>query len=267
MDAIGKLLTDFRTDFGWGGLLALLGFAALLYLAYWLGRNRGGTSASATSTSQGGSGNATASGGNATGGSALATGGSANVDLHIHVSEPTPAPAAGVQSQARPRIVFTRIRQTQLNRRGIPLYFVCQIWFKNEPHDGSVAAESLNAFMTFAQPSGAPVYADLRGEWAITNATTNAAFDRTVSTWSSLPSNGDEVKLIVAQKRTEDVDAYVWLEGAKEYDGRRHPSYRIAPGSYQLNVRIRSGNGVDQQFVFRLYNPGGGGDPAISGPF
>ena len=63
--------------------------------------------------------------------------------------------------------------------------------------------------------------------------------------------NGDEAKLVIAQKKTEDNDGYVWLDGAKQYPDRKHPPYLIPPGDYEVEVRIQAIS-VDQSFVFLL---------------
>jgi hypothetical protein len=110
--------------------------------------------------------------------------------------------------------------------------------------------------------NGIPLFPELRAEWAFTNAAGNVAFNRTEETLQKLLPVGDYAKLVVLQKRTEDNVAYAWSKGATEYSGRRHPSHRIAPGEYRLQVRLR-GIDIDETLAFRLMNPGTGANPAI----
>lgn len=164
-------------------------------------------------------------------------------------------------------MVFAANRGAVLRRGpgGPPIYFVAQLWFRNEPKQGAAAATSLTGFMTFRQ-NGIPVFPEVRSEWAITNAAGNVAFTNTTETLDQLLPVGDCAKLLVLQKRTEDQVAYAWSKGASEYAGRRHPAHQLPPGEYQLTVRIR-GIDVDEPFTFRVTNPGAGADPTIVGPY
>lgn len=179
-------------------------------------------------------------------------------DLHRHLPhEPRPS------AEPRPRIVFAQSRGAVIRRGpgGPTIFYVAQLWFRNEPPRGAPIAKSLAGFVTFLR-NGIPLFAELRAEWAFTNAAGNVAFGRTDETLQELLPNGDYSKLVVLQKRTEDDVAYAWSRGAAEYTGRRHPSHRIAPGEYRLEVRLR-GIHIDETFSFRLTNPGAGANPAI----
>lgn len=179
-------------------------------------------------------------------------------DLHIHLPH-APKPSA----QPRPRIVFAQSRGAVIRRGpgGPPIFYVAQLWFRNEPKRGAPIAQSLAGFVTFLR-NGIPLFPELRAEWAFTNAAGNVAFSRTDEVLQELLPVGDHAKLVVLQKRTEDDFAYAWSKGAAEYDGRCHPSHSIAPGQYRLQVRLR-GIHIDETFAFRLMNPGTGANPAI----
>jgi hypothetical protein len=167
--------------------------------------------------------------------------------------------------EPRPRIVFAQSRGAVIRRwaGGPPIFYVAQLWFRNEPSRGSPVAESLAGHVSFVR-NGVLLFPELRAEWAFANAANNVAFDfETASeTLDRLPPNGDYAKLVVLQKRTEDDIAYAWSRGAREYQGRRHPSHQIPPGEYRLEVRIRGLN-IDEVFVFRLINSGAGSHPSI----
>ena len=178
--------------------------------------------------------------------------------LHIHRLQ-APKPSA----EPRPRIVFVQPRGAVIRRGpgGPPIFYVAQLWFRNEPARGAPIAKSLAGFVSLLR-NGIPLIPELRAEWAFTNAAGNVAFNRTDETLDELLPVGDYAKLVVLQKRTKDEVAYAWSKGAAEYAGRRHPSHRIAPGEYRLQVRLR-GIQIDQMFTFRLMNPGAGANPTI----
>lgn len=165
----------------------------------------------------------------------------------------------------RPRIVFVQARGAMLRRwaGGPPIFYVAQLWFRNESTQHGAVAESLAAHVRVVR-NGVPLFPELRAEWAFTNAANNVAFspDLAAETLDRLQPNGDYAKLVVLQKRTEDDVAYAWSRGAREYPGRRHPSHQIPPGEYRLEIRVR-GLHIDDRFSFRLMNPGSGGDPSI----
>ena len=69
--------------------------------------------------------------------------------------------------------------------------------------------------------NGTPVFAEIRGEWAVANAGDNVGFTGTRETLAELPPVGEIAKLLVLQKRVEDPIAYAWSRGAREYGGRR----------------------------------------------
>lgn len=141
------------------------------------------------------------------------------------------------------------------------VYFVLQLWFQNQARKPMIPARALTATLTFLR-HGSPLFPAVSSEWAIANAADNLGFIGTTETWDVLQPNGDFAKVMVMQKRIEDADGYAWSAGAREYAGRRHPSQRIPPGLYEVRVRLR-GIDIDKEFVFRLENPGIGGNPAI----
>jgi hypothetical protein len=146
---------------------------------------------------------------------------------------------------------------------GPPIFYVAQLWFRNEPSRGAAVAESLAGQVTFLR-AGTRLFPELRAEWAFANAANNVGFnlETAAETLDRLVPNGDFAKLVVLQKRTEDDMAYAWSRGAREYPGHRHPAHQIPPGEYRLEVRIR-GLHVDDTFAFRLVNPGAQGHPSI----
>ena len=174
-----------------------------------------------------------------------------------------PRPARAIQP--RPKIVFVESRGAVIRRwaGGPPIFYVAQLWFRNEPSRGAPVAESLAGHVSVLR-NGVRLFPELRAEWAFANAASNVAFDfnMVAETLDQLLPNGDYAKLVVLQKRTEDDIAYAWSRGAREYPGRRHPSHQIPPGEYRLEVRIQ-GLHVDQVFGFRLLNPGAGGHPSV----
>jgi hypothetical protein len=169
------------------------------------------------------------------------------------------------QIQSRPKIVFVQSRGAVIRKwaGGPPIFYVAQLWFRNEPSRGAAVAESL-AGTVIVLRNGVPLFQELRAEWAFANAANNVAFDFNTATETlhQLLPNGDYAKLVVLQKRTEDDIAYAWSKGAREYAGRRHPAHQIPPGEYRLEVRIR-GLHIDQVFAFCLLNPGAGGHPSV----
>jgi len=167
-------------------------------------------------------------------------------------------------AQGRPRIVFVQFRGAVIRRGagGPPIFYVGQLWFRNESSRGDVA-ESLAGHVSVLR-NGVRLFPELRAEWAFANAANNVAFDfgAATETLDRLLPNGDFAKLVVLQKRAEDDVAYGWSRGAREYPGYRHPSHQIPPGEYRVEVRIQGLN-IDERFGFRLINPGAQGHPSI----
>jgi hypothetical protein len=176
---------------------------------------------------------------------------------------PRPRPTRAIRPH--PKIVFAQSRGAVIRRwaGGPPIFYVAQLWFRNEPSRGAPVAESLAGYVSLLR-NGVRLFPELRAEWAFTNAANNVAFDfeTATETLDRLLPNGDYAKLVVLQKRTDDDIAYAWSRGAREYPGRRHRSHEIPPGEYRLEVRIQ-GLHIDRTFVFRFINPGAGGHPSI----
>jgi hypothetical protein len=175
------------------------------------------------------------------------------------------APAVPPQEDSRPWLVATDARGSQLYRAATRqyLFYILQVWFENEPNDQSAVAEHLTATLSFLRQGGVPLFPDVQGEWALANAADNVGFGGTLERLPRLLPVGERAKLLIVQKRTEDDIAFAWSKGAGEYDGRRHPSHQIPPGTYELRVRVR-GIKIDRLFKFILVNPGAGGDPRIT---
>jgi hypothetical protein len=173
-------------------------------------------------------------------------------------------PTSPTRSRAgRPNVVYVREKSSTLwdVRTNRYLYYLIQVWFRNEPARSDVVGRSLTAHMTFLR-NGQPLFHEIRGEWAIANAGDNMGFFGTRETLHRLPPTGEFAKLIVLHKRISDDVAYAWSRGGAQYPDHRHPSQQIPPGTCDLRIRIR-GIKIDSTFSFTVANPGAGGDPTI----
>lgn len=163
--------------------------------------------------------------------------------------------------QAQPRVVFDTVRQAQLYRqlhtaggKG-PIYELLQVWFKNQPvvPSNESIAQSVAAAITFDGPRRLQIY----GQWAVGNPPDfvgSASLAPTVD----IPPGPLPVKLNLALKYIDDASAYAFSqEGVtRDIDGRDKGS-ELPSGSYVVSIRLQ-GVRLDQEYTFRLENPGAG---------
>ena len=163
--------------------------------------------------------------------------------------------------QSRPRVEIDSIRQAQLYRqlhtadgKG-PIYGLLQVWFKNQPRvstEKSIARD-VAAEITFAGPRSCRIY----GQWAVGNPPSFVG-SGSIAPTVDIPPGPLPVKLNLALKYLDDSYAYGFSQEGitRDIDGRDKAS-ELPSGSYIVTIRLQ-GVGIDQEYLFRLENPGAG---------
>lgn len=162
---------------------------------------------------------------------------------------------------ASPRVIIDNVRQAQLYRqlhtagaKG-PIYELVQIWFKNQPAvpGEKTIASSVAAEITFDGPRSLTIY----GQWAVNNPPSFVG-SHSIAAVVDIPPGPLPVKLNLALKYPDDSYAYAYSEEGvtRDIDGRDKAS-ELPSGTYQVKIRLQGVN-LDQEYEFRLENPGAG---------
>jgi hypothetical protein len=84
----------------------------------------------------------------------------------------------------------------------------------------------------------------------------------------ALRSNGEEEHLGLLAKVRDHPDAYIVAPGSyhagPQFPNYQHPSFRLPPGEYDVDVALRARGGKTQTIKLLVVQPGVGGDPSAA---
>lgn len=149
-----------------------------------------------------------------------------------------------------------------LVHRGASSFYVVQARFRNAPNVRTerVAAKGVSARIEFWDAHRAtrllgPVYGQLASKSKAPDYVGWEAISPTID----FEANDLPLKLYIALRPPGCREAYVFCsENLEAREDGQHPDYRLEFGTYQVGVKLRASN-VEQDFWFRLRNPGQGG--------